>query len=174
MMKKAGALALCLFLAIVFQARAEGEKTPSHSQAKASWVIEMSRSGGMRPRKESVQLSSNGEINVTAERLERGKTVVECSLKEKLSGEDLLGLRQAVRSARDNTWLERYENPKNPVCCDQPTTHFTLRRRGAGGQNVEHSTSWYPSSSDLRPAGLEKLSALAQTLWNKTRERCPN
>jgi hypothetical protein len=174
MMKRASALVLCLFPAIIFPARAEGDKPSAPAQAKVSWVIEMSRSGGMRPRKESVQISSNGEISVTSERFERGKTIVECSLKEKLSNEDLLELRQAVRSAQYNTWLERYEDPEHPICCDQPTTHLTLRRRGAGGQTVTHSTSWYPGSSDLRPAGLEKLSTLGQTLWNKTRERCAN
>ncbi|HUQ31976.1 MAG TPA: hypothetical protein VM095_07645 [Pyrinomonadaceae bacterium] len=129
----------------------------------------------MRPRKESVRITSNGEITVTSEHPVQGKQIVDCLLKEKLSAEDLLKLKDAVRAARYNAWPESYEDPRHPVCCDQPTTHFTLERHtGAGRAHKSYSTSWYPGSSQLRPADLEKLAATAQTLWNKTSEHCEN
>jgi hypothetical protein len=173
MIKRGGAMLMCLTLVVIFSIHAEGKKSRAPVQAKIAWVIEMSRDGGMRPRKESVRITSDGEITVTSEHRVQGQQVVDCSLKEKLSAEDLLKLKEAVRAARYNAWPESYEDPKHPVCCDQPTTHLTLQRRtGAGGVPKTFSTSWYPSSSQLRPADLEKLAATAQTLWNKTREHC--
>jgi hypothetical protein len=173
MIKRTGAIPLCLALMVIFSIHAEGKKNLSRPQAKVAWVIEMSRDGGMRPRRESVRLTSDGEISYTSEHLAQGKRVVDCSLKERLSTEDLAKLKQAVRAAKYNAWLENYEDVKHPVCCDQPTTQLTLQR-GSGGARTSYSTSWYPSSSQLRPADLEKIATLAQTLWNKTSEHCGN
>ena len=145
-----------------------------------AWLIEISRSGGMRPGKQSVQLNSAGEISVVSEHFKSGGTVVDCALKEKLSTEDFQKLKAALRTARLSSWRERYEDPKHPICCDQPTTRLTVRRReiaegdGGGDGTISQTTSWYPGSSQLRPVGLVKLAEVAQTLWSKTSAHCAN
>jgi hypothetical protein len=155
---------------------AQEDETPSLPlpQAKGAWVIEMSRSGGMRPRRESLSINSEGEIRVTSERIERGKRVVECTFQEKLSAEDLLKLKALVRSARGYSWPENYEDPKNRVCCDQPTTRFTLHLRRTVKSEQSFNTSWYPTSSKMRPADLTELASLSQSLWNNASGRCRN
>jgi hypothetical protein len=178
MMKITGAILTVLTLLIISPPGlvVEGSKALAPAQAKSSaWVIEMSRDGGMRPRRESVQISSEGWITVTSEHLSQGKRVVDCTLKEKLSNDELLKIKEAVRTARLSMWQESYDDPKHPVCCDQPTTRLTVRR-GAGRSSAKnsHSTSWYPGSSSLRPSDLVKVAELAQALWNKTSERCGN
>jgi hypothetical protein len=160
---------------------AELQETPTAlalPDAHGSWLIEMSRSGGMRPGKESVQINSDGEINVTSEHYANGRTVVDCSRKEKLSAEDLRQLKAALRAVKLSRWRESYDDPKHPVCCDQPTTHLTIHRReigegdGGGPGSVSQTTSWYPGSSELRPKDLTELAAVTQTLWNNARARC--
>jgi hypothetical protein len=141
-------------------------------QSKGAWLISMSRDGGMRPRQHSVQINSNGEISVNTTRYTQGHLLTDCSMKAKLSAEDLLRLRESVRAARLSAWRERYEDPKHPICCDQPTTRITLQRREAGGAKQSYQTSWYPGSSQLRPADLARIATLTQTLWNKTNGRC--
>ena len=141
-------------------------------QANGSWLLEMSRSGGMRPGKQQVQINSDGEISVTSEHYTRGRVTVECSLKAKLSAGDLLKLKESVRSSQVSAWRENYDDPKHPVCCDQPTTELTLHWRQPGGAKASHKTSWYPGSSQLRPADLVEVATTGQTLWNKTSERC--
>lgn len=156
----------------------ESSPTRSLPPTNGAWLIEMSRSGGMRPGKESVGINSDGEIGVISEHYEGGRTVVDCSLKEKLRAEDLQRLKAALRSAKLSAWRESYDDPKHPICCDQPTTHLTVHRReigegdGGGDGTVSQSTSWYPGSSELRPAGLAKLAEVAQTLWNNVRGHC--
>jgi hypothetical protein len=160
--------------------RQENGRGISLPPTNGAWLIEISRSGGMRPGKQSVQLNSAGEISVVSEHFESGRTAVDCSLKEKLSTEDFQKLKAALRSARLSSWRESYEDPKHPICCDQPTTYLTVRRReiaegdGGGDGTISQTTSWYPGSSELRPIGLVKLAEVAQTLWNKVREHCPN
>ena len=160
--------------------RQENGQTILLPPTNGAWLIEMSRDGGMRPGKRSVQLNSDGEISVVSEHFESGRTAVDCSLKEKLSTEDFQKLKAALRSARLSSWRERYEDPKNPICCDQPTTHLTVRRReiaegdGGGDGTISQTTSWYPGSSELRPADLVKLAEVAQTLWNKVSGQCAN
>jgi hypothetical protein len=198
MIKRSAALGLCLALLFLSSTlHVEGAKTFSLSssdrargegsrfravqensqpitlpQAKGAWLIEISRDGGMRPRKLSVRINSKGEISVASERYAQGRSTIECSLKAKLSAEDLLKLKEAVRAARLSAWRESYDDPGYSICCDQPTTHMTLHLRGAGGAKTSHQTSWYPGSSQLLPADLAELATLGQTLWNKTRERC--
>ncbi|HKR02459.1 MAG TPA: hypothetical protein VJT09_17410 [Pyrinomonadaceae bacterium] len=149
-----------------------GDSTLPLPEAKDSWLIEMSRGGGMRPGKESVSVNSDGEIQLTSAHFPQGKLVVECSLKEKLSPGDLQELKLAVRAARPANWHTGYEDPKHPVCCDQPTSHLTLSRRASNDGKREYNTSWYPGSSQLRPADLVKVAELTQALWNKSREHC--
>jgi hypothetical protein len=202
MIKKMLALGLCVAFLALSYAVAQGEESnysPSQNsdaqskvvsdiqeaQSVASlpptdgvWLIEMSRSGGMRPAKESVQINSEGEINVISEHYEQGRTVVDCSFKGKLSAEDFLKVKKALNSTNRSKWRESYDDPKHPVCCDQPTTHLTLRRReigegdGGGDGTVSQTTSWYPGSSELRPRDLATLATIAQTLWNNAREHC--
>jgi hypothetical protein len=158
----------------------ENGQSISLPPTNGAWLIEMSRDGGMRPGKRSVQLNSAGEISVVSEHFEGGRIVVGCSLKEKLSTEDFQKLKAAMSRAKLSSWRERYEDPKNPICCDQPTTHLTVRRReiaegdGGGDGTISQTTSWYPGSAEFRPPGLVKLAEVAQTLWNKVSGRCAN
>jgi hypothetical protein len=175
MMKSKGTLLICLTLLMIYPAAlVVDSKAPAPTQAKAlppAWVIEMSRDGGMRPRKESLSISSDGLVAVTSEHLSQGKTVIDCSLKEKLSAEDLSKLKEAVRSAKSQAWKNMYEDSEHSQCCDQPTSNLTLQQRGA---KKSYSTSWYPGSSNLRPADLVKIAELAQAVWNKASEHCGN
>lgn len=171
------------------RAQGEVEKLPERQEngqsislppTNGAWLIEISRSGGMRPGKRSVQLNSAGEISVVSEHFQSGRTVVECSLKEKLSTEDFQKLKAALRRARLSSWRESYEDPRHPICCDQPTTHLTVHRReiaegdGGGDGTISQTTSWYPGSAEFRPVGLVKLAEVAQTLWNKASGHCAN
>lgn len=139
---------------------------------KGSWLIEVNRSGGMRGGKESVSINSAGEIVVTSERYRNGQREVDCSRKEKLSGAELFKLKQAILSAKPSTWQDRYSDPKHPICCDQPTTELSLQRLEARGKARTYSASWYPGSSKLRPADLDAVATLVQTIWNDVRDRC--
>lgn len=152
----------------------ENSHAISLPEARGAWLIEMSRDGGMRPSRYTVQINSDGELSVTSSRYIQGRLTIECSLKEKLSAEDLLKLKRRVRSSKFSAWRENYEDPKNPVCCDQPTTRLTLQRRGAAGAQESHKTSWYPSSSQLRPADIVSLADITGELWNNARARCEN
>jgi hypothetical protein len=141
-------------------------------QAKGAWLIEINRSGGMRPRKSSVSLNSAGDISVTSEHFARGSSIVDCSLKERVSAKDLRALKQAIASAKPAEWKDRYDDPAHPICCDQPTTSLTLRWRASDGSTKTYSTSWYPGSAKLRPADLVKIQELIEPLWDKTSEKC--
>ena len=162
----------------LFSSTQEDEPRFTLPPKNGAWLIEMSRSGGMRPAKESVGINSDGEISVVSEHYEQGRAVIDCSLKEKLSAADFLKLKKALNAANRSKWRERYEDPKHPICCDQPTTRLTLRHReiaegdGGGDGTISQSTSWYPGSSELRPRDLVELATVAQTLWNNARERC--
>jgi hypothetical protein len=155
-----------------FFAVQEAGASISLPDAEGSWLIQMSRDGGMLPRKLSIQINSEGEVAVISERYTQGRPALDCSLKAKLSAEDLLKLKESVRAAEFSAWRERYEHPKHPVCCDQPTTRLTLDRREAAGAKASYKTSWYPGSSELLPSDLVELATLGQALWNKTSERC--
>lgn len=156
------------------------ETTPGISipRVNGAWLIEMSRSGGMRPGRETLSINSDGEIVVISEHYKNGLAVTECSLKEKLSTEELQQLKAALRSAKLSKWREKYEDPEHPICCNQPTSRLTIHRLeiaegdGGGEGTISQSTSWYPGSSKLRPNDLVELSTIAQTLWNNAREHC--
>ena len=141
-------------------------------QAKGAWLIEINRSGGMRPRKSSVSLNSAGDISVTSEHFARGSSIVDCSLKEKLAARNLRALRQAIASAKPAEWKDRYDDPAHPICCDQPTTSLTLEWRAANGATKTYSTSWYPDSSRLRPADLVSIESLIEPLWSRASAGC--
>lgn len=139
---------------------------------KGSWLIEASRSGGMRPAKDSVSINSAGEITVISEHYRKGQRQVDCSRKETLSRSDLLKLNRAILSAKPSAWKERYSDPQHPICCDQPTIELSLRWREARGMMRTYKTSWYPGSSQLRPVDLVDVQTLIQPLWNNTSGRC--
>jgi hypothetical protein len=141
-------------------------------QAQGAWLIEISRSGGMRPHKDSVSINSEGEIGVTSESRVAGRVKVDCALKEKLPAEDSGKLKQAVSSAKPSAWSSRYSDPAHPICCDQPTTSLTLQLRQPDGTARTYSTSWYAGSAKMRPADLVEVLTLAQPLWNNLSERC--
>ena len=50
----------------------ENGQAISLPQMKDSWLIEMSRDGGMRPVKYSIQINSDGDISVTSESYQAG------------------------------------------------------------------------------------------------------
>jgi hypothetical protein len=155
-----------------FFAAQEQGKALSLPRAKGAWLIEMSRDGGMRPVRHTVQINSDGEIYVTTERYVRGNRTIDCSLKAKVSAAELLQLKESVRLARLSAWRTSYSDPKHPICCDQPTTRFELHQRGTNGAKMSYPTAWYPGSSQMRPSDLVQISTLGQTLWTKMRERC--
>ena len=151
---------------------ATNETALSLPKGKAAWLIEISRSGGMRPVKETVRLNSTGEINVTSEQLRNGSTSITCSRKEKLSARDLLKIKAAVASARPSVWKDNYSDPAHPVCCDQPTTEVKLEWHNDKGKGQTYSTSWYPGSYSLVPTDLKAIGTFIQPLWDAARDRC--
>jgi hypothetical protein len=140
-------------------------------KGKGAWRIEIGRSGGMRPVKETVQLNSTGEINVLSEQMSGGKTTVTCSRKEKLSPRELLKINAAITSAKPSAWKDSYSDPSHPICCDQPTTEVKLQRRGDKDQE-ETSTSWYPGSYNLVPTDLKAIATFIQPQWDAVRDHC--
>jgi len=140
-------------------------------KGKGAWRIEISRSGGMRPVKETVELNSTGEIIVLSEQMSGGKRSVNCSRKEKLSARELLKINAAITSAKPSTWKDSYSDPSHPICCDQPTTEVKLQRRGDKGQE-ETSTSWYPGSYNLVPSDLKAIATFIQPQWDAVRDHC--
>ena len=152
----------------------EEDKPPlSLPGGRGAWLLELSRSGGMRPTRQTVSINSDGEVAIRTEHyVAGGKPVVDCSLKVKLSAGDLLRLKEAVRSSQPAAWRDGYSDKEHPICCDQPTTRLTLRRRGARATELRYGTSWYPGSSRLRPADLAGVAEVAQELWNKASENC--
>lgn len=141
-------------------------------QVNGAWVLEMSRDGGMRPSRQTVSINSEGEIAVRAEHYAAGAAVVDCSMKAKLSAEEFQKLKEPFRAVKPASWREGYSDKKHPICCDQPTTRLTLRRRDSRDSMRSYSTSWYPGSSELRPADLAQLSEVVEELWNRAREHC--
>lgn len=141
-------------------------------QGAGAWLLEVSRDGGMRPSRQVISINSDGEVFVYAEHYAAGAAVVDCYAKAKLTAEDFLKLKEAVRSSSSGSWLSGYSDKKHPICCDQPTTRLKLHRREASGSTRTHRASWYPGSSELRPADLAKVAEAAEELWNKARERC--
>ena len=139
---------------------------------KNSWLIEISRSGGMRPVKETVQLNSTKEIMVTSEALRNGHNTVTCSRKEKLSERDFLKIKAAIMSAKPSAWETGYSDPQHPICCDQPSTHLKLSSRDDKGKEQAYSTSWYPGSYNLVPTDLKALETFIEPLWNAVEDRC--
>ena len=175
MTKRRIAFGLCLILLLLPASAAQDEDIKPALQlprGAGAWLLEASRDGGMRPSTQSVSINSDGEVAVFAVHQEGGGPVIDCSIKLKLSAEDLGKLKEAMRAAKPASWRDGYSDKKHPICCDQPTTHFKLRWRGAGGDERTLSTSWYPGSSELRPADLTKVAEAADELWNKARERC--
>ena len=69
-------------------------------------------------------------------------------------------------------WRHGYSDKENPLCCDQPTTRLTFSRRETRAAPRAVNTSWYPGSSELRPADLKELAAVVQELWNKASALC--
>src|ERR1041384_2203580 len=113
-----------------FVLRDEGDAPAlSLPKGKGAWLIEISRSGGKQPVKESVHINSAGEIDVLSEQMRAGKTTVKCSRKEKLSARELLKINAAITSSKPSAWQDHYSNPKYPICCDQPTTEVKLQWR---------------------------------------------
>ena len=149
----------------------EDAPTLSLPKGKGAWRIEISRSGGMRPVKETVELNSTGEIIVLSEQMSGGKRSINCSRKEKLSARELLKINAAIASAKPSTWKDSYSDPQHPICCDQPTTEVKLQRRGDKGQE-ETSTSWYPGSYNLVPSDLKAIATFIQPQWDAVREHC--
>ncbi|HKC64256.1 MAG TPA: hypothetical protein VKB86_11490 [Pyrinomonadaceae bacterium] len=139
---------------------------------KSSWLVEISRSGGMRPVKQTVQLNSTKEIMVTSEALRNGQNTITCSRKEKLSERDFLKIKAAVTSAKPSAWETDYFDPKHPICCDQPSTHIKLSLRDDKGKEQDYSTSWYPGSYSLVPTDLKALETFIQPLWSAVEDRC--
>lgn len=139
---------------------------------KNSWLIEISRSGGMRPVKETVQINSAKEISATNEAIRNGQNTVTCSRKEKLSERDFLKIKAAVTSSKPSAWETDYSDPKHPICCDQPMTHLKLSLRDGKGREQEYGTSWYPGSYNLVPTDLKALETFIQPLWNAAGDRC--
>ena len=182
MTKRRIALGLCVTALLLCSAASFGgaqEETEKDNrfappQGQGAWTISMSRSGGMRPAKQTVSVNSGGEISVYAEhRGAGGATVVDCSVKVKLAGEDFSKLKEAVRASKPAAWREGgYSDEKHPICCDQPTTRLTFSRRESRDFTRTIRTSWYPGSSELRPADLTALADVVQELWNKASERC--
>lgn len=150
----------------------ESKAALSLPRPKGSWLIEMSRSGGMRPIKETVQLNSLKEIMVTSDEFRDGHDTVTCSRKEKLSERDFLKIKAAITSAKPNAWETDYFDPKHPICCDQPSTHVKLSVRDDKGKEQDYSTSWYPGSYGLVPTDLKALGTFIQPLWNVVSDRC--
>ena len=126
----------------------------------------------MRPVKETVRLSSAGEISVTSEQQRGGQTILNCSRKERLSARDLLKIKAAVTAAKPSAWKDNYSDPAHPVCCDQPTTRVKLEWRDDKGKEQTFDTSWYPGSYELVPADLKGLATFIGPLWNAVRDRC--
>lgn len=141
-------------------------------RTRGAWLVEMSRDGGMRPSKSSVSVNFAGDITATSEHFAGGKTVIDCSLKERVPTKALRALREAIAAGRVSIWKDRYEDPEHPICCDQPTTNLTLQWRGTDGLTKTFNTSWYPGSFKLVPADLVKIVELIQPLWNKVGEDC--
>jgi hypothetical protein len=169
--------ALLLFSAARFggaQTAAENDTPLPLTQGQGAWAVSMSRSGGMRPAKQTVSVNSGGEVSVHAEhRGAGGAAVVDCSVRVQLAGEDFLKLKEAVRASKPAAWREGgYSDEKHPICCDQPTTRLTFSRRESRDSTRVVKTSWYPGSSELRPADLTALADVVQELWNKASERC--
>ena len=179
MMRKGIAFGLCLTAVLLFGGARfggaqDGGNTPPLPRGQGAWAVSMSRSGGMRPAKQTVRVNFKGEISVYAEhRGADGATVVDCSVKAKLADEDFLRLKEAVRAAKPASWREGgYGDEKHPICCDQPTTRLTFSRRESRDSTRVVSTTWYPASSELRPADLTALADVVQELWDKASERC--
>jgi hypothetical protein len=174
------ALGLCVAALLLLSAarfggaqESEGGNTLALPHGQGAWTISMSRSGGMRPARQTVSVNSDGEVSVYAEHQAAGKAVVDCSIKVKLAGEDFLKLKEAVRASKPAAWRAGgYSDEKHPICCDQPTTRLTFSRREARDSTRVVETSWYPGSSKLRPADLTALADVVQELWNKASERC--
>jgi hypothetical protein len=167
-------LLAALLLAGAAAAQGEDENKPllPLPMSNGAWVMEMSRDGGMRPSRQSVSINSASEIAVRAEHYAAGAPVVDCSLKTKLSAEDFQKFKDAFRAVSPASWLDGYSDKKHPICCDQPTTRLTLRRRDSRDSMRSYSTSWYPGSSELRPRDLARVAEVAQELWNKASARC--
>ena len=156
-----------------FVLRDEGARAvPSLPKRKGAWTVEISRSGGMRPVKETVKLNSAGEINVVSEQMRGGKTSVTCSRTEKLSARELLKINAAITSAKPSVWKDSYSDPAHPVCCDQPTTEVKLQQRDNKGQEQSYSTSWYPGSYNLVPTDLKAIATFIQPQWDTVRDHC--
>jgi len=174
MTKRRIALGLCVILLLLAAAAAQEDNKPllPLPRVNGAWVLEMNRDGGMRPSRQTVSISSEGEIAVRAEHYAAGAAVVDCSMKAKLSAEDFRKFEEAFRAVKPASWLEGYSDKKHPVCCDQPTTRLTLRRRDSRDSTRSYSTAWYPGSSELRPADLASLAEVAQELWTRASERC--
>ncbi|HWT02969.1 MAG TPA: hypothetical protein VN256_22150 [Pyrinomonadaceae bacterium] len=180
MTKRGSAFGLCVIALLLFSAahfggaqeESEGGNTLPFPQGQGAWVVYMSRSGGMRPARQTVSVNSGGEISVHDEHYVAGRAVVDCSVKVKLAEEDFLKLKEAVRASRPAAWRNGYSDKEHPICCDQPTTRLKFSRREARDSARAVSTSWYPGSSELRPADLKELAAVVQELWNKASARC--
>lgn len=178
-MRKGIVFGLCVIALLLLSAaqfggaqESESDNTLPLPQGRGAWLISMSRDGGMRPAKQNMSVNSDGEISVYAEHYAAGGTVVDCSIRVKLAPEDFLRLKEVVRASKPARWRDGYEDKKNPICCDQPTTRVTLRRREARDSTRTVSTSWYPGSSELRPADLIEVATVVQELWSKASARC--
>ncbi|HEY0380493.1 MAG TPA: hypothetical protein VGC87_26505 [Pyrinomonadaceae bacterium] len=174
MMKRGIALGVCLTALLLFGgAQKAAENLSPPAQGQGAWAVSMSRSGGMRPAKQTVGVNSGGQISVYAEHYKAGgAAVVDCSVKVKLADADFLKLKEAVRASRPASWREDYSDEKHPACCDQPTIRLTFSRRESRDSTRVINTSWYPGSSELRPADLAALADMVQELWNKASEHC--
>ena len=141
-------------------------------KGKGAWLMEISRSGGMRPVTETVRLNSAGDIMVTSERFMGGKKNVECSRTERLAPRELLKIKQSVASLKPAAWKADYSDPQHPVCCDQPTTRVKLQWRGDKGAARAYEASWYPGAYELVPTDLKALATFVQSSWDAARGHC--
>jgi hypothetical protein len=140
-------------------------------KGKDAWLIELTRSGGMLPVTETFALNSAGGLSLTRERMTGGGVTVECLRRERLPTRDLLKVEAGVRSAEPYAWMQSYNDPQSPICCDQPTTRVKLSRR-AKGRAQDYTSSWYPGSYEMVATDLKVLSNLIQPLWEAAHDRC--
>jgi hypothetical protein len=149
----------------------DGAGAAALPKGKDAWLIELTRSGGMLPVTETFSLNSAGELSLIRERITGGRVKVECSRKERLPARDLLNVEAAVRSAEPSAWMQSYNDPQSPICCDQPTTRVKLSRR-AEGRAQDYTASWYPGSYDMVATDIKALLTFIQPLWDVAHDRC--
>lgn len=110
------------------------------------WVLEMTSTGGIRPRLSRLVVRSNGHFS-------RKKPFDNTVEEGALSAADFKKLNDAVLAAKLSSWKTNYNQPGDDGCCDRISTGLTLRVCGADGKWVRYSGGWYSlyeAPADLR------------------------